>query len=282
LSTLMDGVTVPWVLRQKGVDTIGLSRTLGIGALLALAFLLRARGVNRVALAGGLLLLALGQFWLGQRGPILALGAGVVYLLAISTSHGARLWAHRGVRYLPLGAVLAAGAIYLPQVLPRIQLDALASDPRVIIMQHWVDQFFDHPLLGIGVGAFSYQEVSDDPRAYAHNIFGELLSESGLLGFGAFLLFLVMAFRAARRARSALPEPGMYWHRISLALAVYALASAQVSGDLTTNYMVWISLALVYASAEVPRATTSRAREPYPWEHRTTDRTEGASCVSSS
>jgi O-antigen ligase len=221
----------------------------------------------RVVLAGCLLLLALGQFWLGQRGPVLALAISAAYLLAIVNPKGAHLWQHRGVRYGLLGLLLIGGLLVLPRVLPRVKLATVMSDPRVGLAQEWVNLFLEHPVLGIGVGAFSYGDLSDDPRAYAHNIFGELLSESGLLGFGVFLLFFVLVYRFARQARDGLVGRARFWHQTSLGMALYTLATAQVSGDLTTNYMVWVSLALVYATAEPGRApVTAVVREPYPWE----------------
>jgi O-antigen ligase len=271
LHLLNAGSMVPWLLRQDGVDTIGMSRTLGLGAFLAVAFALPRKGLTRLMLLGCAGAMVVAQWWIGQRGPLLALAVSVLYLFLIITPLRVRI--PRRLRRGLVAALLLAVVLALPRVLPRVQWDTVAHDPRVQIGQRWLGMFLEHPLLGIGVGAFNYGRLQGvDPlqteqsdRAYAHNIFGELLSESGLLGFGAFLLFLVLTFRFARLARAGLTGEPLVWHQTSLGLVVYALAAAQVSGDLTTNYLVWISLALAYATA-VPGAVAARAAEVVlPW-----------------
>jgi O-antigen ligase len=270
LDTLMAGERAPWILRQQGFDTIGLSRALGIGAFLLLAFAFHWRGLMRLGALGGAGLFTLAQFWLGQRGPVVALLAGLVYLALIRYPVRARVRLGRGSRIALVLGLLVVAVLVLPRVLPRIKLDTVVSDPRVLIAQRWGGMFLEHPLLGIGVGSFSYGDTSetDSDHAYAHNIFGELLSETGLLGFLAFIAFVVIAYRYARRARApGLDGEPLFLHQASLGLSAYALVAAQVSGDLTTNYMVWVSLALVYATA-VPRVAraTAPAKTPEAWE----------------
>ncbi len=271
LRALMAGSTVPWMLRQHGVDTIGMSRTLGLGAFLAVAFVLRKHGMARLLLAGCAGAMVLAQWWIGQRGPLLALAVSVLYLFLIITPVRVRI--PRRLRNGLLVVLVLAAVITLPRVLPRVQWDTVSHDPRVQIGQRWAGMFLEHPLFGIGMGSFSYgglqgidpSQQDENDRAYAHNIFGELLSESGLLGFGAFIFFLIFAFRFAKKARTALTGEPRVWHQTSMGLAVYALASAQVSGDLTTNYLVWVSLALVYATAVPPAAESRATAVVLPW-----------------
>jgi O-antigen ligase len=60
----------------------------------------------------------------------------------------------------------------------------------------------EHPLLGVGLGAFSYEVNSlseyRDP-IYAHNLYLELLAETGIIGIGLFMAILFVAIQGLRR-----------------------------------------------------------------------------------
>jgi O-antigen ligase len=84
--------------------------------------------------------------------------------------------------------------------------------------------FDDHPLTGVGVDNFmSYRVKYVDRRpSSAHNLFGELLGETGLLGAAAFVLLvtatLINCHKAQRLALYAPKEP-VLWMMAQVALS---------------------------------------------------------------
>lgn len=76
-------------------------------------------------------------------------------------------------------------------------------------MAHWQaawGMFQDHPLFGIGIGnyASAYPAYAlphwDDPLGHAHNYYLNVLAETGLVGFGAYLAMWIAIFWAAWRS----------------------------------------------------------------------------------
>ena len=54
--------------------------------------------------------------------------------------------------------------------------------------------FYKHPVFGTGLGSYSYETTRIDQRGYPHNIFLEILTEQGLIGFLFFLILLFPIF----------------------------------------------------------------------------------------
>lgn len=242
------GGYVPWLLLQEGLDPISLGRTLGLGAFLAVAFAAGHSGVIRFSWVTAAVVLVTGQLLVGERGPVAALIISVMtyMLLGMTLRAGARRPALRVMATLSL---VVAAVVLLPRAVPRFGLDVLATDVRQEIFLEGLEAFADRPLFGTGIGGFVWDSSSPAERQYFHNISGELLSETGLAGLACFLLFLLFIAREARRGWRELTGRSFYWHRVSVGLAVFALIAAQVSGDLTTNYMVWVSAVFVHCTA---------------------------------
>jgi O-antigen ligase len=100
----------------------------------------------------------------------------------------------------------------------------------------------DHLLLGTGVGSWSAFYFGNDLRNYPHNLFLEIAFEEGLLGLGAFLIFLFAVgaaiFRMLRESR---------WHYLALGLLVlYCVLVSLFSGDLDDNRVMflWVGVTL--------------------------------------
>lgn len=83
---------------------------------------------------------------------------------------------------------------------------------RVTALQDAFRIFFDHPLLGAGIGSFQWHAYAD-PRAglaleHAHNLVAHLAAETGLIGLAIVLYGLItwaVRNRAAARTRAGLP-----------------------------------------------------------------------------
>lgn len=136
------------------------------------------------------LLCAVGLLTTGSRGAMLGL-AFSAFIFALFAEH----------RLLPFGALVAAA---IPFVMPASMWDRLmgaftgadsSTKYRMSIYGACFKMVQDHPIFGIGVGAFALvypRYVYSASNAYhSHNLFLQVLLEVGILGFVPFILLLV-------------------------------------------------------------------------------------------
>ena len=97
--------------------------------------------------------------------------------------------------------LICLGWMKSPILLGRLKALAYSIKSRSIIWDGAVEIFKDYPLLGAGPGNFRiyfpqyrsddyFQHEISNVTLYAHNYFLDLLAETGLLGLGAFCVFL--------------------------------------------------------------------------------------------
>ncbi|HEX3173432.1 MAG TPA: O-antigen ligase family protein [Solirubrobacterales bacterium] len=104
--------------------------------------------------------------------------------------------------------------------------------PRSDIWRVALDQFGEAPLAGAGEGSYRFayyrERHTDRNLADAHSLFLRLLAETGLIGTGLFLLWLVaVGVAIAERARSAAPSERT-WLAGMAAAATVVVAQAGV------------------------------------------------------
>jgi O-antigen ligase len=159
----------------------------------------RARGGWAIAL------LVLGAaLWIS--GSRAALVACLVTAIVVSALRAIKLRKYWTLGAVTTGAVVLFATFPYPLIDPR-SLDAIAI--RAEMSRAAFRMFSTEPLMGIGVGQFFERsgEFIRDPavhalyaRENAHNNFLQILAETGLVGFTAFLWLLVNAGRAIARA----------------------------------------------------------------------------------
>jgi O-antigen ligase len=195
-------------------EPIGYSNALAVfaamGALLALGFSIGSqRRSTRVAAAAALVPLLTVVTLIASRGGLLALGAGLAVLVALSERR-------RSVVALSAGVLAVAGTVSVtlltrvPQVAPqatalRADLFTLAGHDRGRYWAAALESFSDHPFVGSGAGTFSrmwlrYRDVNLGVLD-AHNLYLEVLSELGPLGLALLLATLAVPLAAAFRSR---------------------------------------------------------------------------------
>jgi O-antigen ligase len=136
-----------------------------------------------------------------SRGGLLA----YVFILLLSaylipTSRTARLRWMAAVLALSLSGVLLAGRIFA-----RLQgVDLYTEVTRLGIWAGAGLLFAGNPIMGVGYGNFkialtSAIAVPDGYMLDAHNLYLELLAETGIIGFAAFAILIVICVRCARR-----------------------------------------------------------------------------------
>lgn len=244
-------------LSRLGADTrlsafnatsIGMSRMLGV-ALLVLLFGVLMQPANRVWQIGALLSIGLFLIALlgsGSRGPLLSLVVTVGLTVSMSV---VRPDGHlRSIVILALLALLCIGVVY-SGIVPSMALqrfDILLSQAevdtsaqaRVQVMEEAWRLFKTSPVLGHGIGSVSAFGAGRE-QVYPHNILLELAAETGMLGLGLYLLIIAMVFRrlllklAAGSDRASL-------HIALMAILIFTLLNAMVSGDINDNRDLWL------------------------------------------
>jgi O-antigen ligase len=250
-----------------GQDPIALGRLSATGLLIATYALWTAGAGMRLAALCTVPVLAIGFLASGSRGPLIGLLLGLIVL-------GGLLARERGVGGrgpLVLGGIVL-GALVASHVVPGDAMNRVAetlvggesgldTNGRSELWAEAWRAFVDHPALGVGTGGFAAVAPIE---TYPHNLFLEAAAEWGLLG----LLPLVAALGVgAAKLAAAIrrPPPGEGGLAVLVAaLFASALINAMVSGDITTNGDVWLTLglALGLASREPPR--TVPGERPLP------------------
>lgn len=246
------------------------------------------------ALAGTLSGLGLLLSW--SRGAWLAAlaGGGVLALLALAGSlTGPRR--RQAAWLLGLGLALALGALLAGGLerLPRSVLDRLASSAqggglvvavddaevtdanfaKIERLAHWqaaLNMWRAAPWLGLGPGHYplSYESYRlprwRDPLGHAHNLYLNLLAETGLLGLALLALFVVAAWRqclgACLRPRTALEAAlGLGLAGVLAALMVHSLLDHLLVHDLALQ--LGLSLGLLMAARSSAAGTVEEGGE---------------------
>jgi O-antigen ligase len=221
-----------WYLRNRGIDVIGFSRSIGVGMLI-LTYKFSQRPKTRILLL--LVIVAMGvlQFFLRERGPIY-ITLGIILLLTILLiKHQYRFF----VGAIGLVALLIV-ILYIGVLDSRFSMSSIQNDPRGIIYDRSMGLFFENPILGVGTASFSIPELEQyDQRVYSHNILLEIMVENGLVGLLIFLLTIAVIIATIFRNKDKLTHPLV---KVLLILFCYAFFQAQVSGDVTNNYLIWV------------------------------------------
>jgi O-antigen ligase len=110
------------------------------------------------------------------------------------------------------------------------------------------------PFIGIGIGGFNYIAGFADTKegVYPHNIFLEILCETGILGLAVFLFLLVNIYKRIDiliRSRSDL-RPLVY--TVS-GLILYMLINSLFSADINGNRVLFASFGMLYAFNNINR-----------------------------
>jgi probable O-glycosylation ligase (exosortase A-associated) len=119
------------------------------------------------------------------------------------------------------------------------------------------------PVTGVGIGAYRYAHAEMAPRAGvlndaayglrdAHSTYITALAETGVVGFGIYLVLLGSTFahaeRVRRRCRTLLPDQSIQIYYLELGLLAFALAG--VFGTYWRLNAFYLHMALIWSLAE--------------------------------
>ena len=213
--------------------------------------------------------LVAGMFLTGSRQPVLSLVLvlGMASFTAASTSSAGLVGAdaRRRIRRIRAGSVflvgIGAASLFAFITAKPDSRFALLLDPtaelrrsRLGVWQAGLDRVADGPLLGHGFGSFVTYQFPYDPLDYPHNLFIELMSETGLLVGGVASLAIVWAVVASRRGSI----------RVIWLLAAFALLGVQFSGDLyNSRYLMFFIVAALTVRVDSLQGDDGSFEEKY-------------------
>lgn len=120
--------------------------------------------------------------------------------------------------------------------------DAVRLTPRIHIWQVGLDLFLQHPIVGIGVGAYR-TSVRQSEFIYPHNLLLEAGAELGFVGLTlTFLLITIPLVRWRRCSRIQLPNRYMLLFDMSLWVYTFFFVEVMKSGDFNSNRTFWMSI----------------------------------------
>lgn len=237
-----------------GANPIGLARAIAL-ALVAVVWLMINRRIRILPGWGVVVVLVLGVFATGSKGPMLgAAVACAVIVLAASERRGLRLVqfllvagvGYVVVRFVPYLATSRLGAYVLDPLGVRDDVRSSALDATVgaLSVEGW---------RGSGYGSWSW--VARYPLMdYPHNVWAELLVEAGLLS--TLMVAGFLAYVLLRLVRNASPAA-----QLSAAWLATEAVSASLSGDVRARAF-WFFLVLGYVVArwgrEAPPGASGR------------------------
>ncbi len=181
---------------------------------------------------------------------------GLLGLLAVAVLLG---WKWRSAPALALSIVILAGtALFLAYGWTRgAGFSALGTDvdfqQRIETFEAGWNMFMDHPLTGVGIGCsvvawplYAPNSVYTPNSLITHNTFIQALSETGLLGFLAYIVLLsgalLRAWRSSRKARERHPGSGRLGSALEVSL--WAFAVCGLSGGWVLSWFPYILFAL--------------------------------------
>ena len=160
--------------------------------------------------------------------------------------------------------VIVAGVLAIdPVLVERMQTAFLVADTssemRIAMWESTVQMIMDHPLLGIGWGAYwivypfydTYIVDGSVTLVHAHNIYLNYWAEIGLVGGTAFLWYFFKTMGAALFNKRILPDKLMEGLLLGLGLSLISVALNGLTDDVLFNIpssmLLWMLCGLVYA-----------------------------------
>jgi O-antigen ligase len=248
-----------------GDNPITLGRLTATGLLIAVYALFTARAPVRTLALWALPVLAVAFLSAGSRGPFVGLLFGLIVFLGLMARERGL-----GGRWPLVLAGIVLGVLGASHIVPGAAMSRAAgilvggesgldTTGRTGLWAAAWQSFLDHPWLGVGTGGFA---AVDPLNAYPHNLLLETASEWGLLGLVPLLGVLGVAVAKMAGAVRRPPQGEGSLAALLAALFTAAFVNAMVSGDITWNSDVWLTLGLGLGLASRARPRTVPAESP--------------------
>lgn len=250
--------TAAWLprLTEEGLNTIWLGRYLGMGLIISFQKALHDTNILRT---GVVIIILVGILLTGSKAALFYSGTGVLLLLIPSLRRSFSVKKLlRGSATIVLIAL--ASMVFLSSVNSLAFQRRFSTVSTTIPYRLWSVQevlnswkVSDNPLIGRGYATVGESLSGAFQREYPHNITVELLYELGLLGTILYYSFFMILLVALNREQLLIDRYFTY-----IILIIVFLLHAQTSGDLMSNEMPLVLVALVCGSNTMKRKTCER------------------------
>ena len=170
-------------------------------------------------------------------------------------------------RILVAVLVVAAGILVLnPVLLERMttmfSVGDTSSEMRIAMWESTLQMIMDHPVLGIGGGAYSlvypiydtYIVDGSVTLVHAHNIYLNYVAEIGIMGGMGFTIFLFGTMITALFSKKEMPDDFFGGLMVGLGLALISVALNGLTDDvlynLPSSMLLWMMCGMVVALEE--------------------------------
>jgi len=250
------------LVRVLGADHLIVGQVCGITALLGVAFLI-GPGTGwwlRLFLLASTAAAIVVVFLSGARGPALAWPMALAAPLFLGKKWGKRSWLVLIAGLVGLAILVAfwSSGLLPPEVISRFELAyaalilrepfAMASFGRIYLWQDSFQAFAQHPLLGLGVGAYR-AFLGPYLLSYSHNLWLEAGAELGLVGLvlaGFMTAMPPLRWHQCSRLRTTAHHRNLF--DMALLVYIFYLVGVTKSGDFNTNRTFWMGIGLVMAA----------------------------------
>src|SRR6266700_6694296 len=189
---------------------------INITLAIVLTLALLAQNVMLRILAGmAMILLAIALYLSQSRGGEIAIAGALLFIIIAGFPRLRLLAKIGGIIVLAIIGAYCAGLVpqhYFMPILKQLGLAGIsltapndADYSTAERLAHWIagiNMFLDHPLLGVGIGNYPvaypkyFITIFVLPLGHAHNYYINIAAETGIVGLGGFMLFLVAIFVA--------------------------------------------------------------------------------------
>lgn len=192
---------------------------------------------------------------LGGRGPVIAsiLSVLCLYISVFVAStprkhqiltHGCLILGTTLLFVLILNAFFGQPSTHFMQRMAPVvslgQTDQSLAE-RFAYYQSAFKAFLRHPIIGLGLGGWPLFQGVGDISLHPHNIFLEVLCETGAIGFCLLCLFID---RVVKRAVNS-PVLQNPYHMSLVSIGMFSFLNAMKTGDIHDNMLLFISLGLI-------------------------------------
>jgi O-antigen ligase len=212
-------------------------------------------------------------FWTGARGPLMAVGGGLlVGALVVPALRDRSLWLRLAcvlIASLVLAGVatkLAPLGEYGPQ-----RLSEFGDAGRIQLWRSMIAEIFDRPWFGWGEAQVRVKEIGAPSLTQPHNVVLQVLHAWGIVGF---VLVSVLALWLLRQMRRGIDEQTLPFATAALAIAAYSL----ISGSLyhVQSVSIFVLCAACLAANAPPSSSPPLPRSPSPEAPRQPDPSSAA------
>ena len=183
----------------------------------------------------------------GSRGPAISL----VIAIVVMTVSAHRRSPKTALTFLLVSLSFGAAIIYLPELLleryfspeqwfARVEKGGIAA--RSLRMEVALERWWEHPFLGSGTSG-------NEGVRYSHNLFIQLLMETGIVGLILFLAVLLpLLINFLRTLRNYSRDEGAI---AFIGFLSYGIIEAQFSGTFMGLNFLWISIGILSVSSRI-------------------------------